>query len=282
MSSKIVALVDASVYGRSVCEHAAWIAGRLSLPVELVHVLTRPAVESADLSGSIALGARTALLTELTRLDEERSKLAQKQGRALLEDARSIVAASGVSVSERLRHGEVVEAIADLEADAEMIIVGKRGEAADFNKLHLGSNLERLARASHKPLFVASRAFKPLQRFLIAFDGGTSSLKAVDHVVRSPLLTGLEARLLMAGSPSDELQRKLESAKAQLETAGFNVSAKVREGAPETVIAEAIEREAVDLLVMGAYGHSRIRTLLIGSTTTQMLRACKVPVLLFR
>jgi len=38
----------------------------------------------------------------------------------------------------------------------------------------------------------------------------------------------------------------------------------------------------IGLLVMGAYGHSRIRNLVIGSTTTEMLRICPVPVMLFR
>jgi nucleotide-binding universal stress UspA family protein len=36
------------------------------------------------------------------------------------------------------------------------------------------------------------------------------------------------------------------------------------------------------MLVMGAYGHSRIRSLIIGSTTATMIRACKVPVILMR
>jgi len=35
-----------------------------------------------------------------------------------------------------------------------------------------------------------------------------------------------------------------------------------------------------DMQVMGAYGHSR--SLIIGSTTTAMIRACKVPVVLMR
>ena len=38
----------------------------------------------------------------------------------------------------------------------------------------------------------------------------------------------------------------------------------------------------VNLLVMGAYGHSRIRSLIIGSTTSEMIRSCLVPVMLFR
>jgi nucleotide-binding universal stress UspA family protein len=39
---------------------------------------------------------------------------------------------------------------------------------------------------------------------------------------------------------------------------------------------------ATELLVMGAYGHSPLRTFILGSTTTALMRACRVSVLLFR
>ena len=37
-----------------------------------------------------------------------------------------------------------------------------------------------------------------------------------------------------------------------------------------------------DLLVMGAYGHSRLRELVLGGVTREMLSGCAIPVLLFR
>ena len=43
-----------------------------------------------------------------------------------------------------------------------------------------------------------------------------------------------------------------------------------------------VEKQNIDFLIMGAYGHSRIRHLVIGSTTAQMLRCSHIPVLLFR
>ena len=39
---------------------------------------------------------------------------------------------------------------------------------------------------------------------------------------------------------------------------------------------------AIELLVMGAYGHSRIRQFLVGSTTTAMIRRAQSPLLLLR
>ena len=280
----IIALVDGSIYSRSVCEHAAWIAGRTAASVELVHVLgRREAAGSADLSGSIALGARTALLAELAAQDEQRARLAQQRGRAILDDARTLLTQAGVTeVATRLRTGDVVETVAELEARADMLVIGKRGEAADFAKLHLGSNLERVVRSSTRPVLVAARGFRPIGRFLIAFDGGASSMKAVDHVARSPLFAGLACRLLMAGADDAAARKRIEDAQAQLRGAGYDVTAELVPGTPETVIARAVDDGGADLLVMGAYGHSRMRSLIIGSTTSEMIRSCKVPVALFR
>ncbi|MDQ0316301.1 universal stress protein [Amorphus orientalis] len=283
--SKLVALVDGSIYAHSVCQHAAWIAARTDASVEILHVLGRREISGSqqDYSGSISLGARTALLEELSSLDEQRAKLAQKRGRAILEDAKAIVESAGVrSVTTRLRIGDIVETVAESEADADLVVIGKRGEAADFAKGHLGSNLERIVRSSTKPVVVAARAFTPIERILIAYDGGTSAMKAVDHIARSPLFAGLTCRVLLVGDESVEHKRQLADARAMLEGAGYEVSADIVKGQPDSVIADAVKSEGIGLLVMGAYGHSRIRSFVIGSTTTEMVRSCKIPVMLFR
>jgi len=73
----IIALIDGSSYTESVCSHAAWVCDRIDASVNVIHVLGRRQVSSepADLSGSIGLGARTALLDELAELDRQKAKL---------------------------------------------------------------------------------------------------------------------------------------------------------------------------------------------------------------
>lgn len=281
---KIVALVDGSIYSASVCDHAAWIASRTGAPVELIHVLgRREASDSHDHSGAIALGARTALMEQLAELDAQRAKLISHRGRAILEDATALLEKAGVTdVTTRLRHGDIVEAVADVEGDARVILIGKRGEAADFAKGHLGSNLERIVRASHKPVFVASRAFKPISKVLVAYDGGASAMKAVEHIARSPLFQGLSVHVVTVGSASPEVTKGLADAKAMLKAAGIEAETSVLPGQPETALSKLVDEAQFDMLVMGAYGHSRIRSLIIGSTTTAMIRSCKVPVVLMR
>lgn len=284
MSDKIIALVDGSVYSESVCDHAAWAANKLEAPVQLMHVLgRREGSEKQDLSGSIKLGARSALLEELADLDEKRAKLVGEKGRAILEDAQAILEKDGVrEITTRLRNGDLIETVGEVEVKASMILIGKRGEAADFAKGHLGSNLERIVRASHKPVLVASRAFSPIQSVLIAYDGGAAAQKALEFVASSPLFDGLKVELVSIGTASLEARLALESASAPLKDAGREVSINVIEGQPESALGAYAESSGADMVVMGAYNHSRLRSLFIGSTSGEMIRSCKVPLVLVR
>jgi nucleotide-binding universal stress UspA family protein len=279
----LIALVDGSKYSESVCHYAAWIAKRTDATVKIYHVLgRREGVASQNLSGAIELGARSHILEELSELDAQRAKLAQAQGRAILEDARAIVEADGVKVETRLRQGDLVETVLAKEETGDLIVIGKRGEAADFAKLHLGSNLERVVRSCRKPVFVANREFKPVSKVLIAFDGGQSSLKTVDYLSRNSILAGLPVTLAFAGVETPETRNALENARDTLSAGDFDADIVIENGRPESILGKLVEGQHYDLVVMGAYGHSRIRSLIIGSTTTEMVRTCKVPILLMR
>lgn len=281
---KIIALVDGSVYSASVCEHAAWIAIRTGSPVELVHVLgRREAAPTDDHSGAIALGARTTLLTQLAELDAQRAKQISQRGRAILDDTQALVRQAGVAnVTTRLRHSDIVETVAEVEREAGLILIGKRGAAADFAKGHLGSNLERIVRASHKPVLVAARAFRPISKVLVANDGGACAAKAVDQIARNSLFQGMSVHVVTMGDATPEATKGLAEAKARLIEAGIEAATSILPGQPETALSKLIEEAQFHMLVMGAYGHSRIRSLILGSTTTKMVRSCKVPVLLIR
>jgi len=283
--NRLVAVVDGSVYSESVCDHAAWFAKRANATIDVVHVIGRRQglSDESNLSGNIGLGARTALLGELAELDARRAKLGQKRGRAILLDAEARLKADGAdSVRTRLRNGEIVESVQVLEKDADLLVLGKRGEGADFDTMHLGSNLERVVRSTHKPVLVAARAFREITRFLVAFDGGRSAMQAIDFITARPHYDDLPCHLVTIGSDTTATRGPLEEAAARLRDAGFSVETEIRAGQPETGIARAVEEHAADLLVIGAYGHSRIRNMIIGSTTSALLASCKVPVLLFR
>ncbi|MDY6922863.1 MAG: universal stress protein [Pseudomonadota bacterium] len=281
--TKVLACIDASVYGASVCDHAAWAATQLGADLRLLHVLDRaPDAVPTDGSGSIGLGASEHLLADLARLDEDRARLRLGRGRAILEEAEKRVRGHGVAgVTTLLRHGGLVDTVHACEADARLVVLGKRGEHADFAKLHLGGSVEQVIRASRLPVLVASREFRPIRKLMIAFDGGASSRKAVDFLLSDPALTAYECHLVHAGRPKAD-DAHLAWARARLAEWGGPHQVVERPGEPEAVIEAYAREEGIDLLVMGAWGHSPIRRFIIGSTTTAMIRIANLPVLLFR
>ncbi len=280
----LLSCTDGSVYSKSIYDHTAWAARRLGAAVQVLHMLEYPASPPpADASGTIGFDAQSTLLEELVAVAESQGRLAQQRGRAVLAEARRHLAEAGVSdVVAEQQHGGLVDALERLEAAVELIVIGKRGEHADFAKLHLGSNLERVLRSSRRPVLVASRAFQPIERFLVAYDGSPSLLKALDYVQRSPLLRGLPCHLVQAGKIDDNARYYLGEAVGRLRDAGFEVTSEATSGAPAEVIAAAATAQQTGLIVMGAYGHSRVRQFFVGSTTSEIVRGVLLPVLLFR
>ena len=281
---RVLAAIDASAYTESICRHASWAAMRLGAPLEIVHVID-PTEQTApvDLSGNLALGEQETLLLQLSALDEERSKLSRERGRLLLQQAQQFAASAGADAVVRMRHGGVSDTLLELENDVRLFVVGKRGEHADFARCHLGSEVERIVRSVHRPLLVASREFRPVKRALIAFDGSATTRKAVEMVTASPLFRGLQVHVVTVGKGDPGASAAgLDWARGTLADTGISVTARAIAGEPEDAIAAYVRDEAVDLLVMGAYGHSPIRHLILGSTTTTMIRTSPVPVLMFR
>ncbi|MBB93857.1 MAG: universal stress protein UspA [Rhodobacteraceae bacterium] len=281
---RILTLLDGSAYSESVCHHTAWFARKLGAGVEAMHVLgRREGAASSDLSGTLRLGARAALLDELTTLDEQRARLARARGQAILDDARAILDQAGVPVvNTRLYKGDLLDAVREVGRGVRGITIGKRGERADFASGHLGSNLERIVRMSEVPVFVASREFRPVSKVLLAYDASASAWAAVDRMASSPVFSDLEICVLCAGPDEALALITAQEGVLALQTAGLSATSRAVVGEPDEVLNRVVTDEGFDLLVMGAYGHSRIRSLIIGSTTTAMIRSVKIPVLLFR
>lgn len=278
---RILACTDGSIYAESIIDHAAWAAGAMGAGVHVLHVLPRtPAEAPVDRSGTLGLDRSEELLKELIALDEARGRVALKRGRAILEAAEARLRAAGITtVSLSQRHGALVDTVLEMEKDADLLVIGKRGEAADFAAGHLGANLERVLRSSPKPVLVTSRAFKPIRRCAIAYDGSPSALRMVEFAARSPILAGIEIHLITVGAGGESL---LEAPAAVLETADRPAVRTPLQGDTNQAIAAHVISADIDMMVMGAYGHGRIRTMILGSTTAALLRECKVPVLVFR
>ncbi len=275
--SKVIACIDGTAITPAVCDYAAWASLKMKAPLLILHTLDKSTFPTeSNLSGNIGLGTRESLLEELSELDEKRARLALEQGRLMLEAARDRAIADGVDNPVTMqRHGDLVGTLMEMEDEARLWVLGKHDENLAE---HLGSRLESAVRALHKPILVTSSAFKEPQRVLIAFDGSMTTKKGVEMVAASPLFAGVACHIVMAGSNAGALAW----AQQKLETAGFDVTTSMHNGEVEKVLCDYRREHDIDMIIMGAYGHSVIRRFLVGSTTTNMIRNARVPVLLLR
>jgi nucleotide-binding universal stress UspA family protein len=280
----VLACIDASSYADSVCDLAAWSSRRLQMPVELLHVVQRSdaVIARGDLSGAIGLGVKTSLMQELVELEAAEAKLKVERGRALLAAGEKRLREGGAfDVCTLHRHGGIVETILEREKGARVVVIGKRGASHEFATGHIGSKIERVVRASTRPVLVASREFTEPQNIVFAYDASPAADRALGRLVESTLFTGLPVNIVMADTDNEAHRRALNRAAARLGEERV-VTTTLEPGKPESLIAGVVEQTPGAMLVMGAFGHSPIRTLIVGSTTTTMIRTVHVPVLLVR
>ncbi len=280
----VLAAIDASAYAASVCGHAGWAAKRLSLPVELLHVVQRHDAVTArrDLSGAIGLGVKSDLMEELVRLSEESSRTEIDKGRVLLKAGEQVLRKAGVAdVATLHRHGGVVETILEREDHARLVVMGKRGVGHEYASDAIGSMIERVVRASGKPVLVAAREFAEPEHVVFAYDASPAAERALERLVNSPLFDGLPITIVMAEAEGDRQREQLARAEAAF-AASHPVTTVLERGKAQQVIPGVVAATGRALLLMGAYGHSPIRRMIVGSTTAEMVRTVKAPVLMVR
>nr|WP_067296261.1 universal stress protein [Marinobacterium profundum] len=282
--NKVFACIGAMQSSAAVCDSASWASRRLEAPLLLLHVLDRTdKATEVDLSGNIGLGSREHLLEELASLDQKRGRLAIEAGKAMLDASAERVRSSGVETPALMqRHGDLAESLGELEADIRLLVLGLHSTHSHSPGMPVGSHVESVIRTLHRPILAIPGEFSEPKSFMLAFDGSATTLKGVDMLAASPLLKDLPCHLVMVGADTAEHRLALDGARSTLEKANFAVTAVLKSGDVEPVLHAYQADNNIDLIVMGAYGHSRIRQLLVGSTTRNMLNNTRSPLLLLR
>ena len=282
--TKIITCVDGSAITSAVTDAAVWASKKLNKSILFLHTLEKEQQHGADdYTGAIGLGARTALLDEMTKLDEQRSKVALQLGKELLGYVSRQAAIAGVGEVESLqRHGDLVDTIDDIEGQTRLIVIGRSGKGHDGNFNALGSNIETLLRKASHPVMVIPDTFITPVSFMIAYDGRETAEIALQRVIDGGLLHGLHCHLVSVKNNESNQKDKFLLAQQKLEEKGFNVTVSFIEGNIHESLMEYKETHDIGLIVMGAFGHSKLRQFFLGSNTLKMLEQCKVPMVVLR
>ncbi len=280
MIKSILVCTDGSPYGDTACEYATYLASRLKARLLGLHVLDSRMLEGpmmADISGWLGAQPYGAQLTQFRDLMEQK-------GDAILRAFSSRCDTAGVKAEGWVKMGHPIRVIVAEEARAELLIMGQKGEHADWIGDLMGSTVERVVRHSVKPCLVTPAAFRPIARIMAAYDGSQHASQALHEATELAQALGVELIVLTVTNPehADDTDQIVKDAKDLVAAHDFKALSLVVEGEPAAAILESANDEKCDLIVVGAYGHSRIREMILGSTTTQILTSSRVPVMLVR
>ena len=117
---------------------------------------------------------------------------------------------------------------------------------------------------------------------MLAFNSSEITRKGVELLANSPLFKGLSVHLVSVGKDAQALKKDMEWAEKAILEAGHDIQCTVIDGEIEPALHDYQQAHNVDIVVMGAYGHSRLREFFVGSTTNNMIKNATVPHLLLR
>lgn len=279
MIRNILLCSDGSPYSVVATEYALGLGKRLGATVTALHVTDIRLLEwpfLADLSGSIGAQPYQALLPKLQEIHKEKAKV-------ILESIEEMARQRHVRCSTVHQTGRLTDIVLEEEKKADLVVIGQRGEHAEHTAELMGSSVERIVRRTIKPCLVTPEKFSEIAQIVVAYDGSKFAHKALEEAVQ--LAKALQVPLAIItvdvdGAP--EWKSRLDEAVSFASSHDLAPNAELLEGNDEDEILKFAETRKMDLIVIGAYGHTRIREFILGSTTSHVIRKSHVPVLLVR
>jgi nucleotide-binding universal stress UspA family protein len=280
MIKSILVCTDGSEYGDIACDYAINLTQKLEARLLGLHVLDSRMLEGplmADISGWVGAQPYGKQLQQFRELMEQK-------GEAIINALNDKCEKAGIKAETWIKMGHPAHMILEEEARAELLVIGQKGEHAEFIEGMIGSSLDRVIRRSSNPCLVTPGAFKPISRLLVAYDGSGHAGQALREASELAAALKLEMTILTVteGLSPEKAAEVSKDGVALAEDHGLEPKALVLDGDAEHVILETADSEGCDMIVVGAYGHSRIRELIVGSTTHYLVARSEIPVLLVR
>lgn len=282
MIKKILLCTDGSTFSNTAADYALVLAKKMGASVKALCVTDVRLLEGpylADLGGALGAQPYQAIVPQMQAIQEEKANLTIDGVEAKFKD-------SGIELATLVKTGKPVATILEEEQDSDLVVLGKRGENAPYESDVIGSSVEWLARQSSKPCLVTPKKLRPIKKVVAAYDGSTHSEKALTNAFHLVRALGIPITIVTV-APEDEddpvrWRNILNEGVEMADREGLSVSEALLRGDPEDKILQYCDEQSVDLLIIGAYGHSRIREFLLGSTTFQILLRSEIPVYLTR
>jgi nucleotide-binding universal stress UspA family protein len=234
-----------------------------------------------DISGSVGMPPYEGFFDAIEKSLDEKADF-------ILKEFQEHCRKSGVKAEVKKVIGKISPVIIEEAQSADLILMAKKGEHFHLKEGGLlGSVAEAVVRNSGKPVLVTPEKFVEIESMALAYDGSDSATKALKLSLKLSknavwpitviIITSDTKKAVTLSTQVEEMNQKDPEEPPIADCAIINISGKELDE-----IMKFIHEGVVELMVMGAFGHNRLRELLVGSTTSQVIRKSPIPVLLIR
>ncbi|MGN5764974.1 universal stress protein [Acinetobacter calcoaceticus] len=276
--NRVIACIDSSPCIDAVAEAAVWVAKQTQRELVLLQILDYyPAsYHLGEISGVIGFESNAMLLKELAELEQKQSELALDYSNNLLKHISELIEKQyGLTSTEIQEKGDFLEQSFNLLNENDIVIIGRVGERAAEKNKPIGSNVENFIRGANCTVITVGEHFQPPKRFIFAYEYSPTCQKMLQRIAKSDLLKLLQCHLLYVGDHPEMLAEP----EKYLTDAGLEVVSVYRYGDVAQNILEYQKEHDIQLIVLGAFSHSKIHQFFLGSITTTIFRNANVPLL---
>lgn len=284
MIHKILVPTDGSANSNTALKYAIYTARKLGASLKGLYVIDVNLIQGpmlTDVSGSVGMPPYEGFFDAIEKSLDEKADF-------ILNEFQERCRGAGMKAEVKKAIGKVSTVIVEEAQEADLILMAKKGEHFHLKEGGLlGSVAESVTRNSGKPVLVTPETFMEIESMAVAYDGSASAEKALNLSLDLSEKAAWPLTAVMITPDSNkaaDLIARIEAAnqKDPDEPPIADCETIILSGKESDAIIGFINEGAVELMVMGAYGHNRLRQLILGSTTSQVLRKSSIPILLIR
>jgi nucleotide-binding universal stress UspA family protein len=280
--SILLALAEAP-YDVNARNYAFWLAQREGVHIHALAVIDIAAFEVPVLG--TADGLLPSVVTPPLKESQSLMNDLMAEARERLDQFAAQCASSGVQSSTEVKTGIPGEVISQTGIAHDIVLVSRTGyNRVASDKETVDALVAPVIRNSARPVLVAGSEFRDgdgIQNILVAYDGSNHASRALRIAAELAARPGMNCTLITVAHSEDIGREILAPAEEYLSHHDIAPQKQVVVGSkPSSVICGMVASGGVDLVIMGAFGHSPIREVLLGSTTERILSHCKANVIL--
>lgn len=276
MIKSILLSVDGSTYTEAQVKYCIQLAEAFNCKIKVLSIVDIRIFEWAVVMGTDGF----VPMVPSNIYKEESQKILETKADAVLDKCSRILKQEGIDFEVEKISGPPVDIICEKARVVDLLLMGARGEFAKWKSRIVGATLDAVVRQWNKQILVTPEKFKRVSKVLFAYDGSDRANKALQ--LAGLFGTGLDVPVVILTIHDKKAIRKkyLDEAEIYLEPYKIPVELLGVSGHAEQEILNIADERQCDLIIMGAFGHSRIRETILGSTTEHVLKNKKIPVLL--